>query len=261
MRIPALLKFVLTVAVAYAFFKIPGALFGKPIPRSLILLYMAFTVATILLVMTSTEEAARGLTGPLKAALRDPSKRFLRNIILIVFPLISAYVTYLMVNPAVEAPVELRAVHPAPPAWFSAWGKTYNLSTLVNPLRELEKKDPGRFNDLVRDGGALYFKNCFYCHGGKLDGHGHYAHAFDPPPLPFQGQDTIAQLAESYVFWRIAKGGAGLPKEGAPWSSSMPAWEKTLSEDDVWKVILFIYDYTGTRPRSWEDSSSKRGQL
>ncbi len=32
----------------------------------------------------------------------------------------------------------------------------------------------------------------------------------------------------------------------------MPRWEAMLSEEERWKVILFLYDYTGFSPRTWE---------
>ena len=28
----------------------------------------------------------------------------------------------------------------------------------------------------------------------------------------------------------------------------MPAWEKFLKEEEMWDVILFLYDFTGQRP-------------
>ena len=59
-------------------------------------------------------------------------------------------------------------------------------------------------------------------------------------------------LQSSFLFWRIAKGGPGLPDEGTPWDSAMPAWEKFLSEEDMWSVILFLSDFTGFEPRSKE---------
>jgi hypothetical protein len=40
-------------------------------------------------------------------------------------------------------------------------------------------------------------------------------------PLGVQPERHDPQLTESFVFWRIAKGGPGLPKEGAPWNSAM----------------------------------------
>jgi len=30
----------------------------------------------------------------------------------------------------------------------------------------------------------------------------------------------------------------------------MPAWEKFLTEDEIWDVIVFVYDQTGSRPRA-----------
>jgi hypothetical protein len=55
------------------------------------------------------------------------------------------------------------------------------------------------------------------------------------------------------VFWRIAKGGPGLPREGAPWNSAMPAWEDFLSAEDIWAVTLFLYEQAGVTPRTWEE--------
>ncbi len=252
MKIPRLLQFIVLVLIAYGICKLPQYLMGKPIPGSLILMYMFFAVVMILLVMTSTEESTRELFGPIKALVEDPSKALIRNIVFVIVPLVAGYLTYEQLKPSFEPPVELRSTHPAPPSTMKAFGKTYNLMTLENPYRKLEKEDPEKFKELVREGGEVYFQNCFFCHGDKLYGKGHYAHGFNPLPLPFQGKDTIAQLQESFVFWRIATGGPGLPKESTPWLSSMPIWQHFLSEEEIWKVILFIYDYTGNVPRAWE---------
>jgi hypothetical protein len=87
-----------------------------------------------------------------------------------------------------------------------------------------------------------------------LDGEGPAAHALNPVPADFTYSGTISQLTESYVFWRIAKGGPGLPVEGAPWNSAMPVWEDILTADEIWSVILFIYERSGSRPRTWEEA-------
>ena len=34
----------------------------------------------------------------------------------------------------------------------------------------------------------------------------------------------------------------------------MPQWENFLSEREIWTVILFLYDQTGWKPRTWEKS-------
>jgi DMSO reductase family type II enzyme heme b subunit len=104
----------------------------------------------------------------------------------------------------------------------------------------------------VAEGAVIYIKNCVYCHGDNLDGNGHFARALNPPPANFTDPGTIAMLQEAFLFWRIAKGGPGLPKESTPWNSAMPAWEDRLSEDEIWKVILYLYDATGYQPRRWE---------
>ena len=54
-----------------------------------------------------------------------------------------------------------------------------------------------------------------------MGGDGIFAYALDPIPANFADATTIAMLQETYLFWRIAKGGPGLPKGGGPWSSSM----------------------------------------
>src|SRR3989442_6571965 len=72
-----------------------------------------------------------------------------------------------------------------------------------------------------------------FCHGDNPDGHGLFASALTPPPANFEDPGTIAMLQEAYLFWRIAKGGPGLPKESTPWNSVMPAWEDRLSEEQI----------------------------
>ena len=104
---------------------------------------------------------------------------------------------------------------------------------------------------MVSAGEIVYLQNCLHCHGARLDGQGLYAAALNPTPLSFQDIGTIAQLEESYLFWRISTGAPGLPDDGAPWISSMPAWDKFLSEEQVWQVILYLYEYTDHQPRTW----------
>ena len=37
----------------------------------------------------------------------------------------------------------------------------------------------------------------------------------------------------------------------------MPAWEKVLKEDEMWEAILFLYDFTGQKPRAREEAEHK----
>ncbi|OGS92774.1 MAG: hypothetical protein A3K04_06425 [Gallionellales bacterium RBG_16_56_9] len=237
--------------VYFSFILVFDIILGQLIPKSLLTMYMVFVVAGVVMVFTFTEEGTQELVDPIKALVEDPSKKMLRNVVFAIVPLLAGYYTYSSLMPSFEAPVELRTIHPAPPNKFKAYGKSYDLTKLENPYRKYEKDDPAKFAEMLKAGGDVYIQNCQYCHGDKLDGKGPYAAGFNPTPLNFQDVGTIAQLQESFLFWRIATGGPGLPAEAAPWISSMPIWEHFLTEEEIWQVILFLYDYTGRRPRSW----------
>ena len=251
-KIPRLLQFALViVGVYYGFVLVFDVILGQLIPKSLLTMYMFFVISGVFMVFTCTEESTKELVDPIKALVEDPSKKMIRNGVFVALPLLAGVYTFTSLQPSFEAPVELRSIHPAPPASIKVYGKRFDLATLENPYRKFEKEDPEKFKKLVYEGGEVYIKNCQYCHGDRLDGKGPFADGLNPTPLNFQDVGTIAQLQESFVFWRITTGGPGLPKEAAPWISAMPVWEDFLTEDEVWKVILFLYDYTGKRPRSW----------
>ncbi len=253
MRIPRLLQAALTIAFFYAgFIVIFDVLLAQTIPASLLTMYMFFVVVGVFMVFTFTEESARELVAPITAMVEDPSKKTVRNLVFVIVPIGAGLFAYANLLPSFEAPLELRTIHPAPPSSAQISGKRYNLLELENPFRKFETEDPEKFTEFVAEGAEVYIRNCQYCHGDKLDGNGPYAQGLNPVPLNFQDIGTIAQLQESYLFWRIATGGPGLPDEAAPWISSMPVWQDFLSDDEIWKVILFLYDYTGHSPRAWE---------
>jgi mono/diheme cytochrome c family protein len=252
-KIPRLLQMVLTiVGIYFGFVLVFDVMLDHLIPSSLLNMYMFFVIAGVFMTFTFTEESTNELVGPIKALVEDPSKKKIRNIVFVILPLLAGVYTYSKLLPSFEAPLELRTIHPAPPSSAKIYGKRYDLMTLENPLRKLEKEDPEKFNEHVQVGARLYMQNCQYCHGDKLDGQGPYAAALNPLPLNFQDIGTIAQLQESYLFWRITTGGPGLPKEATPWLSSMPVWQDFLTEEEVWQTILFLYDYTGHQPRTWD---------
>ena len=253
MRIPRLLQAVLVLVGVYVgFIVVFVVVLGQVIPSSLLTMYMFFVAAGVFMTFTYDDERTRELVAPIKALVEDPSRRWLRNLVFAAVPLAAGAAAFVQMQPSFDAPLELRSIHPAPPTTAKIFGRRVKLLEIENPFRTLEKDDPEGFAEMVAEGAEVYIRNCQYCHGDKLDGKGPYAAGLNPTPLNFQDVGTIAQLQESYLFWRIATGGPGLPKEAAPWISSMPVWQDFLTEDEIWKVILFLYDYTGHRPRSWE---------
>ncbi|MFQ5990373.1 MAG: c-type cytochrome, partial [Candidatus Methylomirabilales bacterium] len=239
---------IVIMVTAYVLFR-----FGirPPIPLSLLVLYMAITLVAVLAYVSADEDSWHAFLQPLSALVLDEGKRPLRVGLMVAFPILAGVYAYAAGGTAVSPPAELRAIHPAPPTSITFRGKEVQIEGLENPFRQ----DAANFEGYVAEGGTIYSRNCVFCHGDTLDGKGIFAHGFNPSPADFTDTGTIAQLQQSYLFWRIAKGGPGLPTESAPWSSAMPSWEDRLSEEEIWKVILYLYWAAGVEPRRWEVAS------
>ena len=220
------------------------------VPASVVLQYMVTVLAGVLIYVSDDEVRWRRFREPITAAMVEPRLKPVRMGGLVVVPLLVGWIAYGQVRTAVQAPPNLRSIHPAPPAEITFRGKSLTLTGLDNPLRQHAES----LAFYVGEGKRIYYQNCLPCHGDHLDGLGHFAPGFNPLPANFQDNGTIAQLTESFVFWRIAKGGPGLPREGTPWNSAMPKWEDFLTEREIWQVVLFLYDQTGWKPRTWERS-------
>jgi len=222
---------------------------SAPVPNSVVLQFMVTAAVGVLLWVSDNEERWTEFKAPIHRTMVDPERKTVRGVFMVAIPVLIAFGTFNQVRPSVAAPPSLRSIHPAPPGQIEFQGETMVLSGLENPLRST-----GSLEDHYEEGMRVYYQNCLACHGDGLDGQGHYAAAFSPTPLSFEDVGTIAQLTESFVFWRIAKGGPGLPNEGAPWNSAMPAWEDFLTADEIWSVIIFLYEQTGHEPRTWEEA-------
>ncbi len=68
-------------------------------------------------------------------------------------------------------------------------------------------------------------------------------------PANFSDPGTIATVVESYAYQRILDGGIGLPPSGSPWDSAMPTWKEELSDEEIHKILLAVYDLAGVFPR------------
>ncbi|WP_447984437.1 c-type cytochrome [Nitrospira sp. Nam74] len=254
-----------------------------PIPFSVRAMYGTVSLIAVFMWMSSNEEDWRKFKQPIMNVLDavTPFHKFLRVAYLVLLPIIFWGFAYTSFLPNLDEPIELRTVHPAPPASTKVHGKTFVLQTSQNPYRvnpegkydqeysnaniveqgmgRLMKPEANPWDEkasgylkYVREGGEIFFQNCHFCHGDNLNGRGLHAFAFNPIPANFTDPGTIAQLQETFIFWRVSKGGIGLPREGFPWASVMPPWEQHLTTDEIWKVILFEYWHTGYYPRTWD---------
>lgn len=211
-----------------------------PLPASLVFMYLALASVAIILYVSIYEEVKEATLRPIREFLRGHRGksglvRVSRIVVLVLIPLLAGKVVYQRLAPTNAPPAEQRVVHPAPPTEYVG---------LVNPIPHTPE------NLLV--GKGLFAAYCSPCHGSKLDGHGPQAAGFNPPPANFTDSGTIAQLQESFLFWRISKGGVGLPIESQPWNSAMPRWETRISPENIWKIIMWEYKGAGKSPRTWE---------
>ena len=238
---------------SFLFFKYGIPLFpgSAPVPNSVIIQYTLIALVGILIFVSENEERWKRFKEPIQATLVDADKRALRGALLAAIPLVIGLTTFNMARPKVGSTAQLRAIHPAPPSTITFGDRTLELAGLENPLRAT-----GSMEAHYLEGRRVYYQNCLPCHGDLLDGQGHFGQGFNPTPLAFEA-GTIDQLQESYLFWRIAKGGLGLPVESTPWNSAMPVWEDFLTEDEIWAVIIFLYEQTGLEPRTWEEEGEE----
>ena len=263
LRLSAFWQAVLVLLVAYLVY---DNAFPPLLPRALMLQYMAITALGVLLYFAFDDDRWNEFKAPVASLLRDDDRVRARRVALLLAPAFAGYVAYAAVAPDLEPPPDVRQAHPTPPEWIEVYGKRFHLAALENPVRReiietLERDEAegwGLYERAVTAGRDLYFRNCLHCHGDLLDGRGRFAGGLRPSPTNFQDPTILPQLEESYLFWRITLGGAGLPREGAPWDSSMPAWQETLGERDVWNLIVFLFDYIGQVPRIWDPAFSRR---
>jgi hypothetical protein len=227
--------------------------FATPIPASVISIYMGIITLAILAYVSSSQERRDEVSGPLVRLLTERRYTPLLGVMAIAIPALAAANVYVQMSVPIEPPFFPRTIHPASPSEITFGDKTIAIDAGENPFRRLETSDPEEFRRHVTNGRQVYYRNCVFCHGDNLGGNGMFAHGLNPIPTNFADGQTLPNLSETFLFWRIAKGGPGMPEEGAPWDTAMPAWEKFLKEEEIWDVILFLYDFTGQRPRAREE--------
>jgi hypothetical protein len=229
--------------------------FAAPIPSSVISIYMGIVSLAVLAYMSSSRERREEVARPLVRFMTEKRYTPFLAATVVALPVLAAANVYVRMNAPLQPPYFARTVHPASPSEITVHDKKIDLDAGDNPFRQLEKSNPQEFRQHVENGRRVYYRNCVFCHGDNMSANGMFAHGLDPIPTNFH--DTIPLLRETFLLWRISKGGPGLPDEGGPWDTAMPAWEKFLKEDEMWDAILFLYDFTELKPRAREEATAK----
>jgi len=229
--------------------------FAAPIPSSVISIYMGIVSLAVLAYMSSSRERREEVARPLVRFMTEKRYTPFLAATVVALPVLAAANVYVRMNAPLQPPYFARTVHPASPSEITVHDEKIDLDAGDNPFRQLEKSNPQEFRQHVENGRKVYYRNCVFCHGDNMSANGMFAHGLDPIPTNFH--DTIPLLRETFLFWRISKGGPGLPDEGGPWDTAMPAWEKFLKEEEMWDAILFLYDFTELKPRAKEEATAK----
>jgi mono/diheme cytochrome c family protein len=115
--------------------------------------------------------------------------------------------------------------HPAPIAWATHL-------TMTNAVRREARRlpDPPSFTTGdVLAGARTYDANCAMCHGGPGVARATWLAGMTPTP-PFL-LDAARNWTPKELFW-IVRYGVRM--------TGMPAWDRTLSQRDVWNLVAFL---------------------
>jgi len=97
------------------------------------------------------------------------------------------------------------------------------------PASAISVKNPVKSDALsIKDGKALYIKNCQSCHGDAGKGDGTKAKNLDISCGDL-GASGLAKITDGELFWKITEG-----------RKPMPTFGKKLTDAERWSVINYI---------------------
>jgi len=116
-----------TVLIWLAAYSILKWVVWPPLPSSLLFIYMALVTLVTFLLVSSTDRSWNAFKQTIMDTLlgKNLGYRIARGATVILLPLLAGVLTYQFVNPAIEAPVELRNSHAAPPASITVYPPEY----------------------------------------------------------------------------------------------------------------------------------------
>lgn len=86
---------------------------------------------------------------------------------------------------------------------------------------------------VIEEGKSLYSDNCASCHGARGLGDGDAGQSLVPSPALLQRFVQMPMAEDEYLLWAIFEGGQSF-------GTDMPAFQGTLSKEDVWKIVAYM---------------------
>ena len=81
----------------------------------------------------------------------------------------------------------------------------------------------------LKEGQALYEKECAVCHGAKGDGQGPGAKVLQVPPANFTDAHMMQEMTDGEIFYKLSEG-----------RMPMPAFKTKLSEEQRWHLVNYV---------------------
>ena len=98
-----------------------------------------------------------------------------------------------------------------------------------------QKKNPVAASDaILKEAKAIYADKCSNCHGETGKGDGSDAMMYDPGPADLTDAKRMAKLTDGELYYKITVG-----------KKPMPSFEKRLSEDQRWGLIILLRSLAG----------------
>ena len=124
--------------------------------------------------------------------------------------------------------MDTRAI-PTPPSQFERHTAMHSVDEWVDAHAPKQDNPFKPTMENIMDGSMVYDKHCAFCHGNLKEPVSPMKTKFYPPVpqlMTFTPDDPDANL------FYVTKYGIKL--------SAMPGWDGVLSDDDIWKAVLFI---------------------
>ena len=108
-------------------------------------------------------------------------------------------------------------------------------------------RDPER----IAAGSVVYNAHCASCHGAKLEGQPNWTSKLPTGRMPAPPHDDSGHTWHhpNDVLFAVTKSGLKPPHAPEGYTSDMPAFGGTLSDDEIWNVLAFIQSRWSERIR------------
>jgi mono/diheme cytochrome c family protein len=130
-----------------------------------------------------------------------------------------------------------------------AWEKSLAESAVDASVARHASPEPNPLpvtDDNLKTGAEIYRAECARCHGQAKGRNSAFGASFYPPVPQLPGHSTDHSEAE--LFWIV--------KHGIR-NTSMPAWGKTLSDNDIWAVVSLVKRFDSLPPSVMAELSKR----